>query len=159
MSDFGSVRRARGEMSNIWTIIAISVLLFSAVGGVILLKAWNAHLSVDTAETNAWLVTGPPCPTISAAAWRALAIAAPQRASFRGVAAERAHGDVACEVQDIDAAGHAAAPYPVCSFSAPLAIHLTTPQGDLYFQPGVGQPATISMAGGHPRCMMVAAGG
>jgi hypothetical protein len=156
--DFGSVRRTRGEAPVVRILALVSALLFGGAGATWLYNVWSHQAGAAAAETNAWLVTGPPCPTITAEAWRALDIASPQPASFRGVLAERAAGDVNCETQDVDTAGHAVAPYPVCRFGSPVAIHLATPRGDLYFQVPVGKPATISLAGGQPRCMQVAAG-
>ncbi|HEX3919120.1 MAG TPA: hypothetical protein VHW60_17425 [Caulobacteraceae bacterium] len=156
--DFGSVRRARGELSVIRTMAIVSALVFGGAGAGWLYTVWSHQTGDARAETKAWLVTGPPCPTITADAWRALDIANPQPASFRGIVAERDAGDVTCETQDVDAAGHAVAPYPVCRFGSPVAIHLITPRGDLYFQPPVGSAATVTLAGGQPRCMLAAAG-
>jgi hypothetical protein len=156
--DFGAVRRAKGEVPVIRTIAIVSAVLFGSAGAGWLYNVWSHQSGDANAETNAWLVTGPPCAAISADAWRGLDIANPQPASFRGIVAERDAGDVTCETEDVDTAGHSVSPYPVCRFGSPVAIHLVTPRGDEYFSVPVGSPATITLAGGQPRCTLVGAG-
>lgn len=109
--------------------------------------------AADRTEAAAWTVAGPPCPTLDAAGYRGLAVEQPQAFAFEGLRGERAHGDLTCNVVDLDHAGHTAST-AVCEFTDPFAMRVATPRGDLYFKPGVAQPATLSLADGEVRCVM-----
>lgn len=153
--DFGAVRegprlpRVRRLAFGVTTVAGVAV-----VAAIILLQARRQDAEAK-AEDAAWSVQGPPCPVITPAAYRRLAIAHPQSFAFETLAGVRAHGDVSCSETDLDHGRHVAA-YAVCQLTDPLALRLATRQGDVYFEPGVGQPATLSMPGGQLRCVMAA---
>lgn len=116
---------------------------------------WRSSTQTDTQEATAWSPAGPPCPAISAADWKALAIEKPLPFGYESLKGEVENLDVSCNVIDRDG-GKPTPPFPVCQFRAPFAIHVATAKGDAYFKPGVGQPATVSLPGGVARCVMAA---
>ncbi len=134
--------------------------IIGGVGAVIIVAVcafifWRTGIQADTEEASAWSPAGPPCPILSAADWRVLAIERPQAFSYEGLKGDTENLDMTCNVIDRDG-GRTTTPFPVCHFKAPFAIHLTTAKGDVYFKPGVGKPATVSLPGGTARCVIAA---
>lgn len=151
--DFGAIRQAPWLGAAKVAVLAAAVPLSIAVAWGILFLPSHHQRAAAMAEDAAWIVSGPPCPAITAPWWRTLAIAQPQRFGFEGVAGVRAHGDVSCVEVDSDH-GRAVKPFPVCQFTAPFAIRLQTSRGPIYLEPGVGQPAVISLRDGEVRCVV-----
>jgi hypothetical protein len=125
------------------------ILAILAVGG---FHKWQADQVVDRGEAAAWTVAGPPCPTISAAAFQQLAIT-PHSFDFEGLTGDMAHGAVSCAEIRFDGE-RATRPFPVCQFSAPFAVHVDRMGGDVYLEPGVAKPITVSLPDGQLRCVI-----
>jgi hypothetical protein len=133
------------------TVLGLLALLTAALAAGAFLK-WRADQATDRAEAAAWTVAGPPCPQVSAGSFQQLAIT-PHPFAFEGLSGDMAHGGANCTEIRFDGA-RATAPYPVCQFSAPFAVHLDRPGSDVYFEPGVARPITISLPDGKVRCVI-----
>ena len=148
--DYGGPK-GRSGYSPTTGYIVVGVLALAGAG------AWiGASMHDDAvvakAHAAAWNVAGPPCPQITAA-WLQVLKITPIPFAYESIRGTRAHGDVNCEFVEYDGPRHTA-PFPVCQFSAPLALTLATPTGDVYFEPGAGKPATLSMPDGKLRCVI-----
>jgi hypothetical protein len=42
----------------------------------------------------------------------------------------------------------------MCQFTSPSVLAVTTPKGTFYFNPGVGQPASLIIEHDQPRCIL-----
>jgi hypothetical protein len=153
--DFGANRRDLGTVRAQRLVIGVALALAAGVAAAILIPQARHQNAEAEARDAAWDVEGPPCPQISAAAYRQLAIDHLQPFAFEGLHGMRAHGDVSCNDTDRDGARRVAE-HPVCQLRAPFALVLATPRGDVYYEPGVAQPVTVSAPGGEPRCVMAA---
>jgi hypothetical protein len=135
------------------TVFGFSALaILVAVLAVAAFHKWQADQNADRAEAAAWTVDGPPCPQVSAAWFQQLAVT-PHPFAFEGLSGDMAHGGANCTEIRFDGA-RATRPYPVCQFSAPFAVHLDRPGSDVYFEPGVAKPITISLPDGRVRCVV-----
>lgn len=149
--DFGKGRRTSANRA-LWTAGALIVGVGLVAAGVMTFHKWQADNGADELLAAAWTVTGPPCPTITAAYYKTLGVE-PIPFSFEGMSGERAHGDVKCQEIDYDGA-RKTKPFPVCEFQPPFALRISQPGGDVYFEPGVAKPATLSMPDGKLRCVL-----
>ena len=126
---------------------------FFAIAAVMGLVEWQDAHHFDRAYTTQWTVSGPACPSVTAADVQALDLANHTPFAFASMRGSMASGIVSCTVLDL-AEGRPTPPYTVCQFSAPFVIALTTPRGQVYFEPGVGRKATVSLRNGQPSCVM-----
>jgi len=129
-------------------LLAILTGLIASVG----FQKWRSDQVIDRAEAAAWTVAGPPCPQVSAAWFQQLAIT-PHPFDFEGLSGDVAHGVVSCAEIRFDGE-RATRPFPVCQFSAPFAVHLDRPGSDVYLEPGVAKPVTLSLPDGRLRCVI-----
>ena len=102
--------------------------------------AYHRRLAID----QGWVNTAPPCPRISAAAYRARYAALERPTAYEGATVTRLFGHVMCS--DVDTAGSwGLVSHPVCQFTSPNAIRVKTVNADAYFEPGPGNLATVSL--------------
>ncbi len=117
-------------------IIAAAVI--AAVG------ASSAHYHRELAQQQGWVNGAPPCPRISAEAYRSRYAPRERPTAFEGSTVTRMYGHVMCA--DIDTAGSwGFASHPVCQFTSPNAIRVKTGKIEVFFEPGPGSLATISI--------------
>ncbi len=151
--DFGAVLPARpfriALRAGLMLAAAASLLVFVAVG----VGSWARDQAADRAYAAAWTVAGPPCPRIGPGWYAKLAIDHPTRFDFGAAHGDFAHGAVSCTMIDYDH-GKPAKPFTVCELSAPFAVRLDTRGGRQLFEPGSGQPITLSFAGAAPTCVI-----
>jgi hypothetical protein len=100
-----------------------------------------------------WKVVGPPCPNITRQAFESQAIKPTQSFRMESVVFARAYGYSSCG--ELPAKGGLQT-LVVCQFTNPGVLAVTTAAGEFYFTPGLGQPATVSVADGPPSCVMAA---
>lgn len=133
-----------------WIAFLTPVIVWS---GWYLTTNYRDAVARHVADAKAWTIAGPPCPPSDAARFLGVHHKPPQRFDFEGVAFFRRTGHVSCAMIR-DKGGRGSRLYAVCQFTSPGDLMVRTPAGDTYFAPGPGQPATISTAGGVPRCVM-----
>lgn len=120
---------------------------------------WYAthHLSelqrTKIAEATAWKIEGPACPPLAPAEFLKGRKRAPRYFAYEGVRFYRRSGYVDCAAIYYDG-GRSDRFYPVCQFTSPGQVMVRTKKGEWYFDPGVGQPATVSTPHDEARCVM-----
>ena len=131
--------------------VSVAVVITLGVGAV----AYQAVKSRATAVAHAkeWDIQGPPCPSLTAAEFAAKHYTAKKTFPYEEVTLGRLAGDASCsDVKDDGGKGFGTD--KVCQFTSPATLTVTTNGQNYYFVPGVGQPATISIHRGVPRCVM-----
>lgn len=108
-------------------------------------------LAESTAAANLAAISGPPCPTLTRAEFDARGVKPEKTFVFDSVRYERRFGHVDCNTV---ATGKGNAYAPVCQFSGPALLAVTTEKGRFFFAPGGGKPVTIITEDGAPRCVM-----
>lgn len=97
-----------------------------------------------------WDVAGPSCAIVTALPATSRS---PKAFEYGGVHFERRFGHVACTPVPKSASLNAAT-YPVCQFSGPAAVAVTTGDQTIVFKPGVGRAATVSVRDGKISCVV-----
>ncbi|TAJ70462.1 MAG: hypothetical protein EPO51_18205 [Phenylobacterium sp.] len=98
-------------------------------------------------------VDGPPCPSLTKAQFEARGLKVKKATLYEGVTFARQFGHMDCRSLRYGA-GWGTEVYPVCQFTSPRSLKVTTPKGEWYFDPGPGQPATVGAPHGQARCVM-----
>jgi hypothetical protein len=148
-----ATRRDRGALRRfgIAHVIGAVVVTGVVIAGAALEIAKDRNANIATAK--AWDIQGPPCPTLTPAQWTAAHQAAPKSFDFDGTTLARWSGDASCaDVHDKGGKGFGVD--KVCQFANPLVIRVTSPAGTFYFNPGIAQPATVTIHKNVPRCVM-----
>lgn len=148
--DYG-VRRRRGWLP-LGAVIG-AVTLTAAVAGVVEHDALAKRRALNFAAAAELTVTGAACPQLSAREFAARRLSAPQVFEYRDIAVGRKVGHVSCGALAYRG-GRSLFTFPVCQFTGPVTLRVKTPKGEFFFAPGVGQPATISVPHGVPRCVL-----
>jgi len=113
----------------------------------------SSHYHLQLAQAQGWVIAAPPCPGISPEAYRARFAPRERSTTFEGVTLTRMSGHVMCA--DIDTPGSwGFASHPVCQFTSPNAIRVRTRKLDVFFEPGPGSVATVSIDPKGVRCTM-----
>ncbi len=99
-------------------------------------------------------LAGAPCAVLEPAAFQALGIT-PEESMRLGTATVRFRfGRAKCEATGSSGGGWDSGE-PVCHFSSPSLLHVTTAGGgEFYFDPGVGQPASLLVGAEEARCVL-----
>ena len=142
-----------------WTIArAFPLMLMGAVGvGVIVLAVGN-HLrratiiEQSTASLPAGAMEGEPCAVMTKAEYEARGAKAAHAFITNDIRYERRYGHADCSIVKAGGAGNDFV--PVCQFSGPAQVVVTTDKGAFYFAPGVGRPATVATRDGVPTCVI-----
>lgn len=98
-------------------------------------------------------VSGPPCPQLTEAQFVARKMKAPKATNYEGVVFARQFGHLDCRALRYGA-GWGTETYPVCQFTSPNVVTVTTDKGRWFFAPGMGKPATVAVPRGEARCVM-----
>jgi hypothetical protein len=140
-----------GEGARLTTPVVVAAVVAGALGVI----AWSVVQQSDeirrsTAEAHVQDIVGPPCPPVAA-------LTRPYRPvnvfDFDGVSFGRRFG--ASECSAVAAKSLLGNGYQlVCQFSSPAVVSVKTSRGLFYFQPGVGQAATLFVLDGTPRCVL-----
>lgn len=132
-----------------------------ALLGVLAFPAWlfgGSYLKRrDAALTLAreWAIEGPPCVSLTRAEFEARGLKVRKGTVYEGAAFYRAFGHMECSALRYGA-GWSQRVYPVCQFTSPRALRVTTGKGDWYYALEPGQPATVSAPNGEARCVLAA---
>ncbi len=149
MSDFRRQRLTRGQK------IVMALALVPALAFPLWLFGGSYLRGRDAAISRAREATleGPPCPSLTKAQFEARGLRAPKASLYEGVTFARRTGHMECSLLRYGG-GWSLNGYPVCQFTGPVALKVTTERGEWWFETGIGQPATVSTAHGQARCVM-----
>lgn len=98
-------------------------------------------------------IDGPPCRELTRAQFEAAGLTAPKATLYENVTFHRRFGHLSCSALRYGA-GWGQALYPVCQFTSPRALKVSTKAGDRYFDIAPGQPATVAVPRGDVRCVL-----
>lgn len=147
--DYG-VRSTR-KRSRTGLVVGVGVLLVIVVAAsVVFLVQRNQAIE----EARDWAITGPPCPTTTAAAYAANQQHALTTFEFSGVTWSREFGHSSCNAV-VNGGGKGFGTFPECQFTSPDQLKVTTAKGDFYFYVR-GKPATVAVHDGVPSCVLAA---
>jgi hypothetical protein len=147
-ADFGVRRGSKGPpwgmiMAGVAVVLVGSAAMFSRL----------SHLPAQIATAKAWTIAGPPCPEITKTAFAGQPMKAEQLFAYDGIGFARAYGHAECN-EIVDHGGKGWGTYPVCKFTGPSILQVSTPKdGDHFFAPGPGVAVTLSFAGGQASCV------
>ena len=145
--DYGVRDRGR-SLRGVWVGIVLGLAALAA--GLV----WNsnAHHRRDLAQ--GWVGDLPACPPLSTAAYAAKGYPAHERTTLYDEATfARQFGHLMC--QDVDTRGALGfRSHPVCQFTGPAAIRVKAGATEAFFEPGVGQPVTVSVEHGRATCAL-----
>jgi hypothetical protein len=143
---FSTVRRF-----GIAHVIGAVVMITAGIGLVTFqfVKDRNAHI----ATAKAWDIQGPPCPALTQAEFTAKRYTALKTFPYDDVTIGRTAGDASCsDVKENGGMGFGTD--RVCQFTSPATLTVVSPAGSWFFVPGAGQPSTLIIHKGAPRCVM-----
>jgi len=145
--DYGQRDKPR-SLRGLWLGILPALAIVVAILGV------NAIYHRQKELAQGWAGDLPACPPLSAAAYAAKGYPAGERAAVQdGVTFTRQFGHVMCdEADDRGALGFRS--HPVCQFTGPAAIRVKAGATEAFFEPGIGQVATVSVERGQARCTL-----
>lgn len=98
-------------------------------------------------------VEGPPCPQLTAAEFQARGYRPAKATNYENVVFARQVGHMACDALRYGS-GFGRETYPVCQFTGPVALRVRTSEGEWYFAPGPGRPATVAVPHGRASCVL-----
>lgn len=156
LTDLG--RRERALQAWLPRLFIIGVLAILGIATLWELLDERHIIAQSTAEANVAAIVGPPCPALSAVQFQQAVRVGPKLAyvfDFNGDTFGRAFGYADCDVAAAQGTGGLGS-YDVCQFTSPAILYVKTSRGAFYFQPGIGQKATVSTANGQARCVMAA---
>ena len=127
------------------------------LGGVVWAGADNLSKIREArmAHARAWDIRGPACPQTTEAAFLKGRRKGPRKFDYQEASFYRHAGYVDCTSVYEDG-GRSERFYPVCQFTSAIQIMVRTQKGQWVFEPGAGQPATVSTPDGVARCVMAA---
>jgi hypothetical protein len=129
-----------------------AVVASGAVAGLLVFNFTQQRQS-SVAANKAWAITGPPCPSLTGAEFIAKGYKAPKSFDYDDVKMARKAGHASC--QDLQTNGGKGFSHDqACQFTSPAALIITTPKGEFFYTPEVGQPATVYVHEGVPRCVL-----
>jgi hypothetical protein len=157
-ADYG-VRSVRRGPSLLLILAVITLAVLLAVLGAIVYRYWSGQV----AEAREWSISGPPCPALGRAQFLAAGLQPAADGDVRGfpdisedydgVRFARRFGYISCA--DVrENGGLSLDSHPVCQFTRPEVLTITTARGVFYFNTGISAPATVSVKDGVPRCVM-----
>lgn len=136
--------------------IVVGLGLAAGVGALVYSQNQSRALQIAsaTAAARPWELKGEPCPAPTG--WAADPAYAPNKAFiFNDIRFSRRTGHADCNAVAAPA-GHGADYFPLCQFTGPSILAVTTPKGVFKFAPEVGKPATVWVLDGVARCVVAA---
>jgi len=145
-------RRQRRTKAEIGAIVA-GALLALAFPAWLVVGSFLKHRAESVELAREWSIDGHPCPQVTAAAFQARGLKAPQGVVYENATYFRQFGHMSCSpIRDDGGTGLGV--YSVCQFTSPNVLRVRTRKGEWFFVPGPGQPATIATPHDEARCVM-----
>lgn len=140
--------RQRLRHSSWWQTSGIVVVML-AVASIPLTVAYGGLADRQLLKTE-WAIEGPACP---APVQPMRFNRKPLEFSYQGIHFTRQYGAVYC-VPVPDRGIFSKANHPVCQFSSPAAVTVTTGGRTVLYEPGIGQRATVTIRDGRSTCVV-----
>jgi hypothetical protein len=157
-ADYGT-RSVRRGPSPFQILMVIGLVALIGALGFTEYNYWRGQM----ATARQWTVPGPACPRLSQAALVAAGLKAAPEGDLRGfpdmntnlddIRIGRRFGYASC-AEIHDNGGLSVDTHPVCEFTRPVVVTVTTPKGVFYFNTGPTGPATVSVQDGVPSCVL-----
>ncbi|HVI34057.1 hypothetical protein [Phenylobacterium sp.] len=146
----GSRTPAEGRLTVLQSLGMVAVVLGAAsIPAYVILTTWLDRRAVEAD----WTISGPACPQVAALDPAVVGRKPAKVFSYQKVRFARQSGHVSCVT--LDAGGpFQRRTYPVCQFSGPAGVGVTTAEGTVFYQPGAAQRVTVSVRDGRPACVM-----
>lgn len=148
MSDYGMRKKSKGAR-GLWIGLAVFLVIAVVIGYLAIGKLQPQWV----AEARAWTVKGPPCPTVSAAAFKSGGAPINETFEYDDVVFARAFGIASC-AQIHDHGGVGFGRTSICQFSSPRALSAHAAKSDTFYALEVGQPVTVTIDGGSISCVI-----
>lgn len=146
-------------MAKKWTLArAFPLMLVGAVAVGLVITGVGSYikrakmLADYTAAVNPETIKGPACPVLTQAQYEAEGAKAKQGFTSNDIRYQRRYGHVECTVIEDGKGGTGF--LPICQFTGPQVLVVTTAKGVYYFRPGTGKPATVMTHDGVPSCVV-----
>jgi hypothetical protein len=145
MTDYGMRKKHKGLPLG-WMALVILVVLVGL----------GAHFGIRSQqpkwieEARHWVVKGPPCTQVSAAAFKARA-PINETFQFDDALFARAYGMGSC-AQVHKNGGRSLGTVDICQFSSPTTLSVHTSKGDTYYEAEVGKPIAVTIDHGQVSC-------
>jgi hypothetical protein len=150
VGDYGAtMRRRRGVAAAAFGAVAVT----ATIVGVLEFHLIQLKHAANQAGAAQWDVAGPPCPSLNATQFVQRGLTAPQAFAYNDLVIGRKVGHASCGAAGDDH-GRSLWTHEVCEFTGPVVLRVKSPKGEFFFEPGVGQPATVAMSHGVPHCVM-----
>ena len=141
----------RASRLNPLHVLAAAVVSAAVVG----VLAYNFVQTRDknVATAQAWKIDGPPCPSLTKAEFDAKGYKAPKSFDYDDIKIARKAGNASC--QDLKRGGGTGLFHDqACQFTGPAALVVTTKKGEFAYVPEPGQPVTVVVHDGAPKCVL-----
>lgn len=144
----------RPKLSAPVVVVALGLTAGVAALAYSQIHARALEIASATASTRAWELKGPDCPPPSG--WSADPKYAPAKTFiFNGIKFARRTGHADCSAVAAPK-GQGLDYVPLCQFTGPLILEITTDKGVYKFAPPAGNPATVSVVHGVAKCVVAA---
>lgn len=144
----------RPPPSRLWRLHLAAALVGLVAGAALIAPTLMRERAAAVAEAAAWTIPGPPCRRV-APAGEAREPTPIKGFGYAGSAFAYAYGHVACAQIHANEGRSAWRGYPVCQFTSPGVVAVDTGKTRVFFSPGLGRRATISVEDATtPRCVL-----
>ena len=137
-------------------------LAYGAAGGACLaFAAWlfgGAYLKHRDQALNLareWKIEGAPCESVTRREFAQRGLRLRRGTIYEDARFYREFGHMSCSGLRYGG-GWGLTLYPVCQFTGPRSLRVSTRKGDWYYAVPPGQPATVAVLKGTPRCVLAA---
>jgi hypothetical protein len=150
--DFGASRAGRDGVRFRTPVFVAAVVAVAVAAAVWSVRQQSAQIADATADTHAEAIVGRPCPGVVGARFRQ-PLSPINVFDWNGVRFGRRFGEAECSAvarRTLLGNGYE----HLCQFSSPAVLSVATARGAFYFEPGLGQEASVFVADGVARCVM-----
>ena len=152
--DYG-FRKRRRLTREMKLTIAGSLALCLAIVGYFTTASYLRDREHNVADAEQYGAKGAPCPTTTKADLDANGPNLRHGFDFGYMHLAHAFGDADC-AWIVDHGGAGMGRFPVCRFTSPGSLEITTGKTDVFFRPPLGKPAAIVLDKGQVRCLLTA---
>ena len=149
---FRKKRRLTREMK---LVLAGSAALGLVIVGYFSIASYLRDREHNIADAEQYGAKGEPCPTTTKADLETNGPNLRHGFDFGDMHLVHAFGDADC-AWIVDHGGAGMGRFPVCRFTSPGSLEITTGKTDVFFRPPLGKPAAVVLDKGQVRCLLTA---